>query len=107
MTASGPHPAAELDERLITGRDAAIGFTHSNTNNVANSVHRQIHPATIKIQPEIGHFPKWHRTTGMAKFIRCLTVALKKERLDCNATSGCGVHYWFVTPEACCPSTVC
>ena len=26
----------------------------------------------------------------MAKFIRCLTVAFKKERLDCNATSGCG-----------------
>lgn len=25
---------------------------------------------------------------------------VKKRKIDCNATSGCGVHYWFVTTEA-------
>ena len=88
------HPAAELDERFIEGRDA--GFCVDIIKDyVATLTDRSVQRRLRD--------PKRNRSFSKAaldnrdgeEFILCESGELVFE-FDCKATSGCGVHYWFV-----------
>ena len=91
------HPTAELDEGFIRGRDA--GFSVDIIKDyVATLTDRSVQRRLRD--------PKRNRSFSKValdnrdgeEFILCESDDLVFE-FDCKATSGCGVHYWFVKQE--------
>ena len=91
-------PAVELDERFIKGRDA--GFSVDTVKDYVatltdRSVQRRLREP--KRNQSFTKVPLDNRDGE--EFILCESDDLVFE-FNCKATSGYGVHYWFVKQEA-------